>query len=686
MVDHEEVLMTSKRFIGTMAILVATFATSFVAAAADVSAPPLIERSKLFGNPSRVAGRVSPDGKWLSWIAPQNGVLNVWVAPRSDLTKAHAVTTETTRPIRQYFWAPDSSSILFINDKGGDENFQLYSVSVPDGTQRSLTPFDKTRVEVVGLSEHIRDRILIGVNQRDPRWHDVFSLDLGTGKLTEVLKNTGDFADFVADDNLNVRLAVRSRADGGNDFFRVNDGVAEEKPFSSVGLEDSQTTQPTGYTNDGRILYWLDSRGRDTAALIAQDVATGATKIIAQSPRADIGSVLTDPRTGKVQAYEIEYLKSEWDVVDPTIKGDLAFLKSRLSGKIGVSSRTRADDFWTVTVDPVTAPPATYLYARHGKVLTKLFVSRPELEGLTLAAMHPEEIRTRDGHIEVGYLSLPPGTDTKGNGRPQRPVSMVLFVHGGPWARDSYGYNAYHQWLANRGYAVLAVNYRGSTGFGKNYISAGDLQWGAKMHDDLIDAVNWAVANRITTADKVAIMGGSYGGYATLAGLTFTPDTFACGVDIVGPSNLATLLTTIPPYWEAGRVQFYKRMGDPTTEEGRTLLHDRSPLFKADAIKKPLLIGQGANDPRVNQAESDQIVAAMDAKKIPVTYVLFPDEGHGFARPENNIAFNAVAEQFLGKCLGGRVEPIGDTLKASTITVPHGAEFVPGLKQAIDAR
>jgi dipeptidyl aminopeptidase/acylaminoacyl peptidase len=676
-------MIASKRSIAAVAVCAVTILSGVAATAADTSAP-LIERSKLFGNPSRIAGRVSPDGQWLSWIAPQDGVLNIWVAPRSDPAKARAITAEKTRPIREYFWAPDSTSILFINDKGGDENFQLYGVNVSDATQRSLTPFDKTRVEIVAVSEHIRDRILIGVNQRDARWHDVFSLDLATAKLTEVFRNTGDFSDFVADDDLNVRLATRSREDGGNDFFRVSEGVAEEKPFSSVGLDDSQTTQPTGYTKDGKTLYWLDSRGRDTAALIAQDVTTGATKIIAQNPKADIGSVLTDPKTGRVQAYEVEYLTSEWNVVDPAIKDDLAFLKSRLRGKIDVTSRTRNDDFWTVDVDPTVASPATYLYSRRSKTLTKLFVSRPELEGAVLAEMHPEEIRTRDGHIEVSYLSLPPGTDAKGNGRPRHPLPMVLFVHGGPWARDSYGYNRYHQWLANRGYAVLAVNYRGSTGFGKNYISAGDLQWGAKMHDDLIDAVNWAIANRITTADKVAIMGGSYGGYATLAGLTFTPDTFACGVDIVGPSNLATLLKTIPPYWEAGKVQFYKRMGDPNTEEGRALLHDRSPLFKADAIRKPLLIGQGANDPRVNQAESDQIVAAMDAKKIPVTYVLFPDEGHGFARPENNIAFNAVAEQFLGQCLGGRVEPIGDALKASTLTAPHGAQFVPSLKQALD--
>jgi dipeptidyl aminopeptidase/acylaminoacyl peptidase len=297
--------------------------------------------------------------------------------------------------------------------------------------------------------------------------------------------------------------------------------------------------------------------------------------------------------------------------------------------------------------------------------------------------MYPIEIKTRDGLTEVSYLTLPPGSDKNGDGIPDKPVPMVLFVHGGPWGRDGYGYNPYHQWLANRGYAVLSVNYRGSTGFGKSYISAGDLQWGAKMHDDLIDAVAWAIKNGITTKDKVAIMGGSYGGYATLAGLTFTPDTFVCGVDIVGPSNLATLLKTIPAYWEPIKLQFYKRMGDPTTPEGQKLLHDRSPLFKADQIKKPLLIGQGANDPRVNQAESDQIVKAMADKNIPVTYVLFPDEGHGFARPANNIAFNAVAEAFLAKNLGGRAEPIGDAIRQSTAKVPHGAEFLPGLPEAL---
>jgi dipeptidyl aminopeptidase/acylaminoacyl peptidase len=672
-------------------LLIAALAASCLSASAwagdaiAATPAPLIPRAALFGNPSQVAGQLSPDGKWLGWIAPRDGVLNVWVAPVDEPAKARALTTEKTRPIRAYFWAPDSSAVLFVNDQGGDENFLLYKVDLASGRQQALTPFRKTRVRIVGISPHVRDRILIGVNNRDPRWHDVYSVDLKSGKLTEVFENTGDYADFVADDSLTLRLAQKSRADGGSDFYRITHGKVEPRPFASIGLDDSLSTGPTGFTSDGKTLYWLDSRHRDTAALVAQDVASGKSTVLAQSPRADIGNVLRDPRSGKAQAYAEDYLKTEWHAIDPAIAGDLAFLQEQLKGTIEVTSRTDADDRWTVVSDPVTAPATTWLYERGAKKLVKLFVSRPELEHATLAPMYPERIRSRDGLVQVSYLTLPAGSDRVRAGRPDHPLPLVLFVHGGPWGRDSYGYSSYHQWLANRGYAVLSVNYRGSTGFGKKYISAGDLEWGRKMHDDLIDAVQWAVRNKITEPDKVAIMGGSYGGYATLVGLTFTPDTFACGVDIVGPSNLNTLLKTIPPYWEAIRQQFYKRMGDPTTEAGRALLHDRSPLFRAGAITRPLLIGQGANDPRVNQAESDAIVKAMDAKHIPVSYVLFPDEGHGFARPENSIAFNAVAEQFLGRCLDGRTEPIGDALKASSATVPHGREFVPGLEQALGA-
>jgi dipeptidyl aminopeptidase/acylaminoacyl peptidase len=301
--------------------------------------------------------------------------------------------------------------------------------------------------------------------------------------------------------------------------------------------------------------------------------------------------------------------------------------------------------------------------------------------------MQAVEIRARDGLTLVSYLTLPAAADpTRSSGKPLKPSPMVLFVHGGPWSRDNYGYSSYHQWLANRGYAVLSVNYRGSAGFGKNFIAAGDLQWGRRMHDDLLDAVAWAVRSGVTTPDQVAIMGGSYGGYATLAALAFTPKDFACGVDIVGPSNLFTLLQAVPPYWESFKQQFYRRVGDPTTPAGRELLKERSPLNSADRIERPLLVGQGANDPRVNVRESDQIVAAMATRKIPVTYVLFPDEGHGFARPVNSIAFNAVAENFLVPCLGGRAEPMADTLDASTAQIKYGAEFTPGLQQALNRR
>jgi dipeptidyl aminopeptidase/acylaminoacyl peptidase len=660
--------------LGAAALLATT-----AAVAQPLSNVPLIPREALFGNPEKSAARISPDGTQIAWIAPRDGVMNVWVAPSSDPSKGRALTSEKTRPIRNFFWAPDSRQILYINDKGGDENFLLYSVDTASGVERKLTPFEKTRVQIVGVSTTVLDRILIAINNRDPKWHDVYSVDLASGKLTPVTMNTGEFSGFLADENLVVRGALKARKDGGSDYYRIVDNKAEAAPAEQIGLEDSLSTQPAGYTVDGKTLYWIDSRGRNTAALVAQDVATGKKSVIAQDARADIGNAMANPRTGEIEAYAVNYLRTEWTPVGSAVRDDLAFLRSKLKGDIDVTSRTRADDKWTVASASASQPAVHWLYDRKAKSLTKLFETRPALSGAPLVEQYPVEIRSRDGKTLVSYLSLPPGSDPDGDGKPAAAVPLVLLVHGGPWGRDSYGFNGYHQWLANRGYAVLSTNFRASTGFGKDFISAGDLQWGRKMHDDLLDAVDWAVERGITRPDKVAIMGGSYGGYATLAGLTMTPDKFACGVDIVGPSNLQTLLKTIPPYWEAIKMQFYKRMGDPTTEAGRKLLDERSPLFLADRIKRPLLIGQGANDPRVNVRESEQIVTAMKGKNIPVTYVVFPDEGHGFARPANSIAFNAVSENFLRSCLGGRAEPIGNTIAASSAKVPEGATLVPGL-------
>ena len=638
---------------------------------------PLIERAKLFGNPSKTQGRLSPDGKWISWIAPSNGVLNIWVAPAADPAHARVLTQEKERPIRQHFWAPDSSMILFLNDRGGDEDFLLYGVSAEGGVPRLLTDFKKTTVQVVGISERHPERILIGLNNRDPKWHDVWSLDLKTGQLTEVMRNDG-FTLYLTDEDLALRGAARPNAAGGQDYFRITDGKVEAAPFLTHGLDDAATTGPLGFSGDGKTFYLQDSRKRDTGALFAIDWATGRQTLLAEDTRADLGDVLTNPKTHRIEAASFDYLKPEWKVLDKAVAADIAFLNEKLGNWL-LSSRTHADDRWIVTTDNSREAAAAFLYDRKAKSLTKLFDTRPELAGAPLAEMRPVEIPTRDGKTLVSYLTLPPAAGA----RPEKPLPMVLLVHGGPWARDNYGYHSYAQFLANRGYGVLQVNFRGSTGFGKGFTNAGNGEWGAKMHDDLIDAVKWAVDGGYADAARVAIMGGSYGGYATLAGLTFTPDQFACGVDIVGPSNLSTLLSTVPPYWESFYRQLVARMGDPATADGQKWLKERSPLTHADRIKKPLLIGQGANDPRVKQAESDQIVAAMQAKNIPVTYVLFPDEGHGFARPENSIAFMAVAENFLAKCLGGRAEPIGGTVKASTAKVLHGAEYAPGLKEAM---
>ncbi|MGB3739899.1 MAG: S9 family peptidase [Pontixanthobacter sp.] len=643
---------------------------------------PLITRESLFGNPTRAGGQISPDGKWLSWLAPDNDVLNVWIAPVSNPSDARVMTEATDRPIRQYFWAPDAQSLLYIQDKGGDENFLLYGIDLESGDERTLTPFENTRVMVMGSSQTIKDKMLVGLNNRDPRFHDPYMLDLNTGELTKVLQNDS-YAGFLADDNLNLRMALRPNAAGGMDFFPITDGAIADEPSDSTGLADSLTTQPAGFTTDGTTMYWIDSRGRDTAALIAQDVATGEKRIIAQNDKADIGGAMSDPKTGEVEAYSFTYLETEWTAIDPDVKASLDWLDTRLEGEFGVQSRTEDDSKWLVWNDPLTSPTKTFIYDRGAKTLNEFYTSRPELEGAPLQEMYGVEITSRDGLTLPTYLTLPAGMDKDGETVIGDPAPMVLLVHGGPWARDSFGFNSYHQWLANRGYAVMSVNFRGSTGFGKDFISAGDKQWGAKMHDDLIDAVDWAVEKGVTRADQVAIMGGSYGGYATLAGLAFTPDKFACGVDIVGPSNLETLLETIPPYWEPLIAQFHERMGNPNTPEGLAMLKERSPLYSADKISKPLLIGQGANDPRVKQAESDQIVSAMQEAGIPVTYVLFPDEGHGFAKPNNNIAFSAIAENFLATCLGGRAEPIGGTVGASTAEIIEGAEYVKGLEDAL---
>ena len=670
-----------------LTLLASTVAFALAAQAAPsaadrIAGTELIARDALFGNPERANVQISPDGKYLSWVAAVDGVLNVWVAPADNPSQARAVTQDKARGIRSYFWSYHPDTLLYLRDSGGDEDFHLYAVDLKTGQAKDLTPFPKTTAQVAGVSPKHPGTILVGMNDRDAQWHDIYKVDLASGDRTLLEKNDAQIAGYIADADYTLKYAQRSRPDGGADVLRRGANGAWEK-FDDIPFEDVLTTSPGGLTLDGKTLYFTDSRGRNTAALFAIDVASGKRSLVLEDARADVGGTLADPATGKVQAVSVDYLRDEWKVVDPAIRADLEKLEAIGPGDVSVNTRTLDDKTWIVAYSAAEAPLVYYRYDRGAGTLTKLFSARPKLEGKPLVPQWPVEIASRDNKTLVSYLTLPRSADANNDGKADAPVPLVLLVHGGPWARDSYGYGGYNQWLANRGYAVLSVNFRGSTGFGKDFTNAGNGEWAGKMHDDLIDAVQWAVKQGVTTQDQVAIMGGSYGGYATLAGLTFTPDAFACGVDIVGPSNLNTLLSTVPPYWASFFEQLAKRMGDPRTDAGKKWLTERSPLTRADQIKKPLLIGQGANDPRVKQAESDQIVKAMQAKNIPVTYVLFPDEGHGFARPENNKAFNAVTEGFLAQCLGGRAEPIGKDFTGSSISVPVGADGVPGLAEAL---
>ncbi len=647
---------------------------------AETTGDALIDREVLFGNPERMQLRVSPDGSMLSYIAPLDGVLNVWVAPRGDLAAARAVTSDTGRGIFRHFWAPDGRHLLYLQDTGGDENFLLHAVDVESGVTRNLTPFENTTVEVTHISPDHPDTILIGLNNRDERFHDVHRLTLSTGELELVEQNEG-FLGYLADDALEVRLALAPRRGGGMDVLR-KDGE-DFAHLLTIEQEDDMVSRPVAISADGEHVIMVDSRERDTGALARVHLESGEREIIASDDRADVAGVFIDVVSREVRAYAVNFKVPEWHALDDYFQRDFSRLQDAIDGDLQITSQSHDGRFWTIYSGQATRPGAFHLLDRDSDELTSLFVTQPALADQPLTPMQPLVIESRDGLELVSYLSLPRWIEIDAEGRPQEPVPMVLLVHGGPWARDSYGFHSEHQWLANRGYAVLSVNFRGSTGFGKAFVNAGDREWGRAMHDDLIDAVEWAVNAGITRDDQVAIMGGSYGGYATLAGLAFTPEVFACGVDIVGPSNLETLLESIPPYWEAFFENLATRVGDPRTEEGRELLRERSPLHSADAIKRPLLIVQGANDPRVKQAESDQIVEAMLANDLPVTYVLYPDEGHGFARPQNRLAFYGITEVFLTECLGGRHQPLDDALAGSSTQVPTGAEFIPGLEDTL---
>ncbi len=642
---------------------------------------PLIPRQTLFGNPDKASTQLSPDGAHLSYLAPVDGVLNVWVGPADNPDAAHPITHDTGRGIRMYGWTYLNTHILYIQDKDGDENWRIYSVDLASGNTTDLTPVDGVQARIQESSPNFPDELLVGLNDRIPELHDIYRVNIRTGDRQLVHENEG-FAGFVTDDDFNIRLAMRMTADGGSELLKPTaDGAWEI--LMKIDMEDTLTTAPAGFDKTGDLLYMVDSRNRNTAALVTLNLSTGEETLVAEDPLADVSDSMSHPIEKHIQAVAFTYERKQWNILDLGLTHDMAYLRSLSGGDIEITSRTLDDRVWIVAYVLDNGPVRYYRYDRDARQAQFLFTNRQALDGLPLANMHPVVIPARDDLKLVSYFTLPIDSHAAGNNRPESPLPMVLLVHGGPWARDDWGFDPMHQWLANRGYAVLSVNFRGSTGLGKTFINAANREWGARMHNDLLDAVEWAVQEGIADPTRVAIMGGSYGGYATLAGLAFTPETFTCGVDIVGPSNLVTLLESIPPYWQPQIELFATRVGDHRTDEGRAFLTERSPLSQVDRIQRPLLIGQGANDPRVKQPESDQIVQAMQRKNIPVTYVLYPDEGHGFARPANSLSFNATAEAFLATCLGGRHEPIGTDFEGSSLTVPVGAEHVIGLTEAI---
>ena len=615
----------------------------------------LIPREHLFGNPTRYGHQISPDGRRLGWVAPFEGVLNIWSAPLDDLDAAVPVTTDRRRGIDAYGFAYDGRHLLYVQDADGDENNHLYAVDLTTGERRDLTPYPGIAAAIVGVSRIVRDRVLVAINDRDPRFHDLYSVDLATGERSLVVENPG-FAGFLIDERYAVRFAFRNRPDGSSELL-APDG-ANWKPWLAFPPEDARVSGAENLDAAGTALFCRDSRGRNTAALTRIDLSSGETRVLASHAEADIGAVLQDVETHEPVAYSVTHARKSWHVLDPRFADDFAFLDSQGLGDWYPASRTEDDSLWIVVGRADTRVGEAAIYDRRAKSLRSLGSARPKLEGAPLASMRPAIIRSRDGLDLVSYLTRPLDA--------QAPGPLVLLVHGGPWARDSFGFDGLHQWLANRGYAALSVNFRSSTGFGKAFLNAGDREWGRRMDDDLSDAVAWAVAEGVADPARVAIMGGSYGGYATLMALTRNPEAYACGIDLVGPANLETLVRTIPPYWEAMRAQLHRAIGDPDTEEGMALIRERSPVYFADRIKAPLLIVQGANDPRVKQAESDQMVAAMERGGIPVTYLLFPDEGHGLVRPANRLAFFARAEAFLARYLGGRCEPIREAESAGT--------------------
>ncbi len=660
----------------------------------DGELPPMIDRQTFFGDPQYANAKISPDGGYISFLKKYKGMLNVWVKGVDEpFEEAEPVTADTNRPVSSYFWTKDSERILYVQDKGGNENYHIYAVDPDAGEQtemgvppaEDLTPYENVQARIYSVPDETPGEIIVGLNDRKAQYHDVYRLDLKTGERTLVYQNESGVAGWQTDLKGNLRLAVRQTNEGGTEILRVEDDTL----ISVYTCSFEESCSPIRFHKNNEQVYLSTNKG---AANLTQlklfNPKTGETTLVEKDPEneVDFGGAYFSDKTDELLATiyvgdrKRIYPKSE------EFKKDYQFLKEQFDGEISFGSSTEDETKQIVTVSSDVDPGSVYLFNREKNELNRLYRSRPDLPSKHLAEMKPIEYEARDGVMIPGYLTLPKGVDAKN-------LPVIIFPHGGPWSRDSWGYSSYPQFFANRGYAVLQPNFRGSAGYGQEFLNAGNKEWGTGvMQHDVTDGVRYLIEQGIADSTRVGIFGGSYGGYATLAGLTYTPGVYAAGASYVGPSNLITLLNSIPPYWTPIKKMFTKRVGNPDDPEERKRMKEQSPFFHAGQIDDPLLIIQGANDPRVKKQESDQIVVATRDNGIPVEYLVAPEEGHGFSKEDNRLAVAAKLEWFFGEHLGGRYqtgveEPIKDRLEKlnvdpSTVTLPDTTDSKKGSANA----
>lgn len=674
------------------ALLGGTGASPAARGTPEAAPDSLLPLSLLLAPATNAAPKVSPDGRWISWMHAVDGAMNLFVAPADSPSSARALTHRTGRGLQVYDvsgnvlyrWTPDSRRIVFPVDRDGDEKWNPHALDIATGRETTLVDLPGVGVDVQLFSDDDPEAAAISVRER-PFSPDLYRLDLRTGERTLLLKNE-KMAAVLADRSLRPRLGISYEPDGSLDLYRPTAG-GDWTRLWDLRMEDTPALLTTFYQKAfsfdraNRRFLMYDSEGRDAAALVAVDLETGARSVVAEPSRGDFAGVLHHPVTGAPLAYATEWVRTTWRALDPAVRPDFERLARVAGGDLKVLSVSRDLGRWIVQYTLSDAPTAFLLYDRASGTARPLFTGTPALEGLRLSRLHPFEFRTSDGFTLVSYYLLPPWTDRDGDGRPDRPLPAVVLVHGGPSdERAQWAFRPFLHWLANRGYAVLYLNYRGSPGFGKRFMNAQNLEWGGRMNTDLIEQVDWAARRGIVQRDRVAIMGGSYGGYETLVGMTLTPGAFACGVSLVGPSNIEKFM----PHWTPERMG--PVIGDPRTVEGRRHLHDRSPVNFADRARGPVLIGQGANDARVPKEQSDLMVAALRRAGVPVVYAVYPDEGHGLLRAENIRSFWAITEQFLARAIGGRAAPLGGALEGSSVSIEAGADDVPGLEAALARR